>query len=167
MVNVDNGDVGSNANMEYAGTDSSLTLDSGYSNVLLRPLVRASLGIVTAGTKIPTLITDPNYRYPLMTGSAGTAPTFDDARASQYLTLPAVERADTDPSCAAEAAKVDVTAYAFYGDASPQYHLLLQPRHLPVRFWRQECDDHRWDRRSRPSQAGCVLPEVAPTSAAG
>jgi len=113
VVNVQNGDVGSNANMEYAGTGSMLNLDSGFSMYYFDPLSGPLWGTNPAGTKIPTLINDPNYRYPLMTGSAGTAPTYDDARTSEYTTLPAVERADTDATCAAEVAKVSVTAYAF------------------------------------------------------
>src|SRR3954447_8293761 len=48
-----------------------------------------------------------------MSGSLGAAPSFDDARTSQYTSLAAVDRADTDPSCAAEVAKVDSTRYAF------------------------------------------------------
>jgi hypothetical protein len=113
VVNVDNGDVGSNANMEYSGSGSVLTLDSGFSMYYFDPLSGPLWGTNPTGNKILTLITDPNYRYPLMTGSVGTAPTYDDARTSQYATLPAVERADTDATCAAEVAKVSVTAYTF------------------------------------------------------
>ena len=109
IVDVDHGDVGSNANMNYSGTGSILQLDSGYRMFYFDPLSGPLWGPNPAGQKITKLITDPNYRYPSMAG----APTFDDARASQYTTLAAVERADTDPTCAAEAAKLDVTRYTF------------------------------------------------------
>ena len=116
IVNVDAGDVGSNANMNYSGFGSILTLDSGY-NMYYFPA--APPDNVPAWSPTPPgvihadLIADPNYRYPLMSGILGTAPTYDDARASQYATLPAVERADTDTTCQAEAAKIDTTRYAF------------------------------------------------------
>ena len=114
VVNVDNGDVGSNANMEYAGSGSMLTVDSGYSMYYFDPLSGPLWGSIRR--RVPRsrrLSAIANYRYPLMTGSVGVAPTYDDARASQYATLAAVERADTDPSCAAEVTKVNTTAYAF------------------------------------------------------
>ena len=61
------------------------------------------------GQALPEFIQDPGYQYPSMTG----APTYDDARASQYATLPNVERADVDAGCADELAKLDPARYAF------------------------------------------------------
>jgi Flp pilus assembly protein TadG len=116
-VDVDQGDVGSNANMNYSGSGSILTLDPGYEMFFFpAPPPDEDQGWYPAGptgTPNTTLINDPNYRYPLMTGSLGTAPTYDDARTSQYATLPAVERADVDAACLAESAKLDVTRYTF------------------------------------------------------
>ncbi|MDQ3128721.1 MAG: pilus assembly protein TadG-related protein [Chloroflexota bacterium] len=109
ILDVDRGDVGSNSNMNYSGTGALLVLDSGYKMYYFDPLSGPLWGPNPAGTRIPTLIRDPNYQYPSMVG----APTYDDARTSQHAALPAVERADTDPSCAAEVAKVDSTRYAF------------------------------------------------------
>jgi hypothetical protein len=109
VVDVDRGDVGSNANMNYAGTGSILLLDSGYSMYYFDPLSGPLWGPDPEGERIPTLIRDPNYQYPSFAG----APTFDDARTSEYATLSAVERADMDPDCATEAAKVDPTRYTF------------------------------------------------------
>ncbi len=114
VVNVIQGDVGTNSNMEYSGTGSILNLQPEYNMFYYpgSPPAGPSWGSNPAGLTLGTLIKDPLYRYPAMTGSVGTAPTYDDARTSQYATLPAVERADTDPSCAAEVAKVP-PAYAF------------------------------------------------------
>jgi hypothetical protein len=117
-VRVTTGDVGSNSNMEYSGTGASLVLDPEY-NMFYYPGSPASgplWGASPVGLPLTSLMTDPNYRYPTMTG----APTYSDARTSQadmpsIGTPPsrAVTRASTDPSCAAEAAKLDVTRYAF------------------------------------------------------
>jgi hypothetical protein len=115
VVNVSAGDVGSNANMDYAGTSSGtiMNLDSGY-RMYYYPAAPPDdnpgwLPYPPVGEANTTLIRDPMYRYPDMTG----APIFEDARASEYLTLEAVERADTDATCAAEAAKVNPSRYAF------------------------------------------------------
>lgn len=117
VVNVSGGDVGSNANMDYSGSGTIMNLDPGYSMYYWSAAPPFNVpdwypsgpnGIANTAP-----IQDPGYRYPLMSGSLGTAPNFDDARAGNYLTLPAVERADTDASCAAEVAKVDPTRYTF------------------------------------------------------
>ena len=59
-----------------------------FLDVLLRSAVWAAVGSSPPGNKILTLITDPNYRYPLMTGSVGTAPTYDDARTANTTRCP-------------------------------------------------------------------------------
>jgi Flp pilus assembly protein TadG len=103
IVNVVRGDVGSNSNMEYSGSGSQLTLDPAYNMYYFDPF-NAPLwgGTNPTGTKIDTLIDDPGYRYPDMTG----APTFTDARTSQYAAAGSpVDRGD-DAACAAEIAKV-------------------------------------------------------------
>jgi hypothetical protein len=124
IVNVFNGDVGSNANMTYSGSGAVLNLGSGYGMFYFDPYnapkwyaspPHPPAQIVQ---QLPTLMPDPNYQYPAMSG-ARTAPIFDDARASQYLTAPAVQRADVDAACAAEAAKVDPSRYAFMATQAP------------------------------------------------
>lgn len=115
VVRVEQGDVGSNSNMNYSGSGSILILDPDYNMYYVpgSPPQLPQWGLNPVGKPLSSLIKDPNYRYPLMTGSLGTAPTYDDARASKYTTLPAVERADTDAACAAEALKVDPARYTF------------------------------------------------------
>lgn len=111
VVNVHNGDVGSNSNMNYSGTGSILTLDSGYSMFYFDPLSGPLWGASPPGQKIPTLINDPRYRYPDMTGSP--AP-YIDARTSSAGPAPKpVQQASVDANCAAEALKVDKTRYTF------------------------------------------------------
>jgi len=123
VVTVSGGDVGSNANMDYSGTASGtiMNLDPGYSMYYwpAAPPFDKPDWYPSAPVGIPHTapIPDPTYRYPVM--SAAPSAQFDDARASQYLTLPAVERADTDASCAAQAAKVDPTRYAFMATQAP------------------------------------------------
>jgi hypothetical protein len=118
ILNVQNGDVGSNANMTYSGTGAVLNLDSGYGMYYFDPynapkwFPSPPFPPTQIVQQLPALITDPMYRYPAMSGIR-TAPVFDDARASQYLTAPAVQRADVDATCAAEAAKVDPARYIF------------------------------------------------------
>ena len=115
IVDVDRGDVGSNSNMNYSGSGSALLLDSGYTMYYFDPMSGPLWGTNPAGERIPRLIDDPNYQYPSMAG----APTFDDARTSQFATLPAVERADVDAACATEVTKVDPARYAFMATQAP------------------------------------------------
>jgi Flp pilus assembly protein TadG len=132
VVNVFNGDVGSNANMEYSGLNAVLNIDPGYGMYYFDPYFAPKwytsppMPPAQIVQQIPTLIPDPNYQYPAMQGSLGTsacvlpltgsdcAPLFDDARTSEYATIPAVERADEVGSqCEAQLAKVDPTRYTF------------------------------------------------------
>jgi hypothetical protein len=122
IVTVKGGDVGSNSNMNYSGTGSILTLESGY-NMYYYPApppddvpewFPTPVGVIH-----PQLFPDSNYRYPLMTGSVGVAPTYTDARASMAGPLPAPVQNGTDPTCAAEIAKVDTTRYAFMATQLP------------------------------------------------
>jgi hypothetical protein len=113
VVTVQNGDVGSNANMELDGVGSQMILDSGFK---VFHFTNPPLWVPPpAEQKINTLITDPNYRYPLMSGSLGTAPTWDDARTSIAGPGKAVLRADdpVDTSCKTLADSVDITVYTF------------------------------------------------------
>jgi hypothetical protein len=130
LVNVHNGDVGTNANMTYSGTGTVLNIDPGYGMYYFDPYFAPKWYTdppyppAQIVQKLSTLIDDPNYTYPAMrgvngsspcaTGPSDCAPTFDDARTSQYATIPAVERADeVGSACAAELAKVDPTRYTF------------------------------------------------------
>jgi Flp pilus assembly protein TadG len=134
VVNVEHGDVGSNANMDYSGTGSAMNIDPGYGMFYFDPLSGPGwFGPPMPPTqivqKLPTLIADPNYRYPLMRGSLGSAswcsppgpnncaPKFDDARTSicgaPSLTA-ACTRADLDPGvCGVEAAYLATSVYTF------------------------------------------------------
>lgn len=117
VVTVKQGDVGTNSNMEYSGTGSLMVLDPGYNMYYYpgSPPSGPQWGTNPIGQPITDLIQDPMYQYPAMSGSLGSGPshTYDDARTSQYATLPNVERADVDSDCAAEAAKVDTSRYTF------------------------------------------------------
>jgi Flp pilus assembly protein TadG len=127
VVNVQKGDVGSNANMVYAGCLGSgtvMTIDPDYGMYYWDPSGTFGQGWGTACEPQPptpavqtnpSLIKDPNYQYPSMTGAL----TFDDARASKAGTIPAVQRADTDAGCLAEAAKVDASRYTFMATQAP------------------------------------------------
>jgi hypothetical protein len=122
VVNVNNGDVGSNSNMNYSGSGSILTLDSGYNMYYFpAPPPDDDPGWFPSppGTPNSRLITDPNYRYPLMSGSLGTAPTYTDARSSMAGPLPLPVQNGTDPTCAAEIAKVDPARYTFMATTPP------------------------------------------------
>jgi hypothetical protein len=117
VVTVVRGDVGSNANMEYSGSGSLLVLNPDYDMFYFpgpAPFDVPQWGTNPSAQKLTTLIQDPNYRYPAMSGSLGTAPTFTDARESTHDTAGSpVTRADVSTTCAAERLKVDATRYAF------------------------------------------------------
>ncbi len=121
-VNVERGDVGTNANMRYPGSGAVLNLDPGYGLYYFDPYGGpAWVGPPSPPSrtvqKITTLIQDPGYRYPSMVDAQTDAQTFDDARTSQVqaVTPPglAVERADLNGGCLALAQTVNTTAYSF------------------------------------------------------
>jgi hypothetical protein len=123
IVNVHSGDVGSNANMDYSGVGAVMNIDSGYGMYYFDPYnapqwyTSPPFPPAQIVQQLPTLITDPGYRYPAMSG-ARTAPTFDDARSSTCTTglagtNQACSRADLDPTCMTEAGKIDPTKYTF------------------------------------------------------
>ena len=108
VVNVVIGDVGTNANMEYSGIDSRLVMNPDYDMWYFDPLNPPLWGTDPGAQHLETLITDPNYNYPSMTG----APTYADARASEADTAGSpVTTAAVNTTCAAEWAKVDPTQY--------------------------------------------------------
>jgi hypothetical protein len=131
-VTVITGDVGSNSNMEYSGTGAQLVLNPDY-NMFYYPGTPPSgplWGTNPSAQVLPGLMTDPNYRYPDMTG----APVYSDARTSE-ADLPStgtppsrpVTRASTDPTCATEAAKLDPTKYTFMATQSPDTIFCFNP----------------------------------------
>ena len=133
VVNVQHGDVGSNANMNYSGTGSIMNIDPGYGMFYFDPLSGPGwfgppmppLQIVE---KLPTLINDPLYQYPAMRGSAGSAPcttgpsncapTFTDAKAADCGAPgvnPACTRADLDlTGCKLEADYLRTSVYSIF-----------------------------------------------------
>jgi hypothetical protein len=139
VVNVHQGDVGSNANMNYGGGSSILNIDSGYGMFYFDPL---NTGPDWAGApsppnqivqKLPVLMPDPGYTYPAMRGSLGTAgcssgspncaPTFLDAREASCGApgaTPACTRADLDPGgCGAEVTYLQTSVYSSFMAAQP------------------------------------------------
>lgn len=129
IVNVNNGDVGSNANMNYSGSGAVMNIDSGFGMFYFDPYfapqwyLSPPMPPTQIVRQLTTLIPDPNYNYPAMTG-ARTAPTFDDARSSTCTTgLPgtnqACSRADLDPTCLIEKNKLNVGRYTFMATQLP------------------------------------------------
>ena len=127
VVNVLNGDVGTNANMEYdgLGTGSILNISPGYSMAYHDPYF-PPLWYPTAPKPpaqevdhITQLIQDPGYLPPAMSGSLGTAAshTFSQANESSCVAAgvnPACSQASLDPACLTEAqTKVDASRYSF------------------------------------------------------
>ena len=76
VVNVDNGDVGTNANMTFGGSGSALNLDPGYEMYFFDPANPPLWGSSPPGTRLTALIPDPGYPVPSRTGApAGTEDT--------------------------------------------------------------------------------------------
>jgi hypothetical protein len=75
-VHVINGDVGTNANMEYGGTTNRLILDSGYSMYYFDPYNGPEWTPPSPpdppGTKLSAMIQDPNYPIPAVPAVAGS-----------------------------------------------------------------------------------------------
>jgi Flp pilus assembly protein TadG len=119
VVTVQHGDVASNSNMNYSGTGSIMLLDPGYQMRYYpgTPPSGPTWGPNPPGEPLISLVADPNYRYPDMTG----APTYADARTSIAGPGQAVVRADDplDTSCADQVALVDVTRYTFMATQAP------------------------------------------------
>jgi hypothetical protein len=143
IVDIHNGDVGSNANMDYAGGSAAVNIDDGYGMYYFDPnfapqwYTNPPYPPAQVVQQLPTLMADPLYNYPAMRGINGSdpcpiglpncAPTFDDARTSLYATLAAVERADVDAACGAELAKVDPSRYTFIGSYTPDHVYCFNP----------------------------------------
>lgn len=119
IVNVQHGDVGTNANMNYSGTGSILNLDPGYGMYYFDPTGIPGWSGAPAPPaqivqKLPTLITDPNYSYPSMVG----ATTFTDAKPADCGATVSggvgCTRADLDATtCKVEADYLKTSVYSF------------------------------------------------------
>jgi Flp pilus assembly protein TadG len=104
------GDVGSNSNMNYSGTGAELILNPDYDMWYFDPNNGPlwSNPPSPPGQKLSSLISDPNYVAPSMSG----APVWDDARESQAnVAGKPVTTADVDSTCRDEWNKVDPTRY--------------------------------------------------------
>lgn len=103
-VTVQNGDVGTNANMELNGTGSAMTLDPGFK---VFHFDNPPLWVGPPDhQKLPKLISDPNYSYPSFSG----APTYTNVSEART-------RADQDSTCKAERDKA-ATSYPFVASAA-------------------------------------------------
>jgi len=127
-VTVSNGDVATNADMDFSGIGSSLTLDPGF-NMYFADWTGPSQNwpAPPTGVKIFQYVQDANYQYPAMRGSLGSsscssgpancAPTFNDVRESQCGAPSASSPCTTpalDPSgCGAEVTYLQTSVYAF------------------------------------------------------
>ena len=147
IVNVEHGDVGSNANMDYSGTGSIMNIDPGYGMFYFDSSGPGWIGPPMPPTqivqKLPTLITDPNYRYPEMRGSAGSeswctppgpnncAPKFDDARTSicgAPNPTAACTSAALDPTgCGVEFTWLQTSVYTFMATQDPTMTYCYKP----------------------------------------
>lgn len=148
IVNVQHGDVGSNANMDYAGGGSAMNIDPGYGMFYFDPLSGPEwpgppMPPTQIVQKLPTLIADPNYMYPAMRGSLGSdnwctppgpddcAPRFDDARTSTCgapSATAACTSAALDPTvCGAEFAYLQTSVYAFMATQDPTTTFCYKP----------------------------------------
>lgn len=141
IVDIHNGDVGSNANMDYAGGSAAVNIDDGYGMYYFDPNFAPQWypnpphPPAQLVQQIPTLIPDPNYTYPAMRGINGSAtcfsgppgsncaPTFHDASDSSCGVPganPACTRADLDPTaCGVEATYLQTGAYASFMATQP------------------------------------------------
>ena len=128
-VTVTTGDVATNADMVYTGTDSWLHVDDGFGMFFADPVGGPDWIPPPTATRVYDYVSDPNYTYPAMAGSLGTsscgaslpsncAPTFTgDVTEPTCLgqgVNPACTRADLDPTgCGAEATYLQTSVYTF------------------------------------------------------
>ena len=127
-VTVSKGDVATNADMDFSGIGSSLTMDPGF-NMYFADWTGPSQNwpAPPTGVKIFQYVQDANYQYPAMRGSRGSsscssgpsncAPTFTDARTSTCSATPSPTTPCTMPSndtaCDTEFQYLKTSAYTF------------------------------------------------------
>jgi hypothetical protein len=131
-VTVSTGDVATNADMVYTGSDTWLHVDTGFGMYFADPVGGPDWVPPPDATRIYDYVSDPNYRYPAMSGILGSAacpdgtticaPTFTDASKSLCLGPSASSpctRADLDKdplnptSCGAELTYLRTSVYTF------------------------------------------------------
>ena len=129
-VTVSKGDVATNADMVFTGSGTSLTLDPGFGMYYADWTGGQGWPSPPTGTKIFTYVQDPNYVYPVFSGTLGfancgtgvgdpmnCAPTFTDARESACGAPSALAVCTTpalDPSaCGAEVTYLQTSHYTF------------------------------------------------------
>jgi len=131
-VTVSRGDVATNADMDFSGVGTSLTLDPGF-NIYYADWTGPSQNWPSppTGVKIFQYVQDANYRYPAMSGSLGTfacsgggagdpmncAPRFTNAR-EDSCGAPSATIACTTPAldptgCGAELTYLRTSVYTF------------------------------------------------------
>jgi Putative Flp pilus-assembly TadE/G-like len=132
-VTVSNGDVATNADMVWTGTDSWLHTDDGYGVYFADWTGGQAWPPPPTGTNIFIYVQDANYVYPAMSGIRGTslcadgistncAPTFLDATtascgapsATVACTTPAL-----DPACNTELTYLQSSVYTFVATQNP------------------------------------------------
>jgi hypothetical protein len=141
-VTVSNGDVSTNADMVYTGSDTWLQVDSGYGMYFADPVGGPDWVPPPAATRVYDYVADPNYTYPAMSGINGTtscgvglpsncAPTFTDARESICgAPSPGVPctTALADPAgCGVEATYLQTSVYTFMSTQAPGQIYCYQP----------------------------------------
>jgi Putative Flp pilus-assembly TadE/G-like len=126
-VTVSNGDVATNADMDYTGINTWLKVDDGYGMYFADPFGGPTWVPPPTATRIYEYVGDANYTYPAMRGTLGSAacpsgpsncaPTFTDARESICgAPTPGVPctTALLDPTgCGAEATYLQTSVYTF------------------------------------------------------
>jgi hypothetical protein len=132
-VTVTTGDVATNADMDYTGTNTWLHVDDGFGMYFADPVGGPTWIPPPDPTRIYEYVSDPYYTYPAMSGSLGTAscgfglpsncaPTFTDASKSLCLgpstsapcTRADLDNAPLDPlSCGAELTYLRTSVYTF------------------------------------------------------
>jgi hypothetical protein len=127
-VTVTNGDVASNSNMDYTGSNTWLHIDDGFGMYYADPAGVPTWVAPPTGTRIFTHVPDPNYTYPAMSGVRGfvacgsglpsnCAPTYTDARKTQCGApgpLVACTTPAADPGgCGVEVTYLRTSVYTF------------------------------------------------------
>jgi len=129
-VTVSQGDVATNADMDYTGSDTWLHVDDGYGMYFADPVGGPTWVPPPTANRTFEYVQDPNYIYPAMRGSLGSAtcasgpadcaPTYTDARESSCGGPPApgvtvaCTTAALDPTgCGVEATYLSTSVYTF------------------------------------------------------
>jgi hypothetical protein len=135
-VTVSKGDVATNADMVFTGSGTSFTVDPGFGVYFADWTGGQGWPSPPTGTKIFNYVQDPNYVYPVFSGTRGfancgtgagdpmnCAPTFTDARESACGAPTALAVCTTpalDPTgCGAEVTYLQTSVYTFMATQDP------------------------------------------------